>query len=340
MICVHSPLSAGQNPTSFFRHGRLMTPHPETSARYDILKAAVIEAGHELVDAADHGIEPIRAVHGPDYVDFLLTAWSRRDELKGVEDQLLATQFPRSGMEARPRGLQGQLGYYLGDTSTSIRSDTWDAIYGSAQAALTAADRAVSDGRAYALCRPPGHHAYMGYGSGFCYLNNAAIAAQHLREVTGGRVAILDIDVHHGNGTQGIFYRRDDVLTVSVHADTSNYFPFYSGYAAETGASEGNGFNINLPLAHGEGDETWLAAINEALRKIADYGPSALVVSLGLDASENDPIGVLKVTTEGFRRAGTMIGRTNVPVVHVQEGGYICAALQLNLQAYLEGAAL
>ncbi|WKL57615.1 histone deacetylase family protein [Asticcacaulis sp. ZE23SCel15] len=333
MICIHSPASTGQNPHSFFRHGNLRD-HPETSERYRILLAAL--AGHEIIEAHDHGTEPIKAVHSPDYVEFLMTAWGRRQELAGITDQLVATQFPRVGMNARPTGLQGQLGYYLGDTSTSIRDDTWSAIAGSAHAAVDAADYALKAGKAYALCRPPGHHAYAGYGSGFCYLNNAAIAAQRLRDA-GAKVAVLDIDVHHGNGTQGIFYGRDDVLTVSVHAETSAYFPFYSGYANETGTNAGEGFNINLALEHGLGDEPWLAAIAKGLEAISAYGATALVVSLGLDASEHDPIGVLKVTTNGFERAGALIASAALPMAIIQEGGYICDALPHNLAAFLNG---
>lgn len=334
MICIHSPASLGQNPQSFFRHGNLRD-HPETSARYRILLDAL--TGHEIVAARDHGVDSIKAVHDHDYVEFLMTAWGRRGELAGITDQLVATQFPRVGMSARPTGLQGQLGYYLGDTSTSIRDDTWVAIAGSAHAAVDAADYARKTGKAYALCRPPGHHAYSGYGSGFCYLNNAAIAAQRLREAGEG-VAVLDIDVHHGNGTQGIFYGRDDVLTVSVHAETSAYFPFYSGYAQETGTGAGDGFNLNLALDHGLGDDPWLDAIAQGLEAIHAYGATAMVVSLGLDASEHDPIGVLKVTTNGFERAGALIASAGLPMAIIQEGGYICDALPHNLTAFLAGA--
>lgn len=339
MIVFHAEASLLQNPPTFFRHGRLM-PHPETAERYRVLRAAVEGAGHDLRLAGDTGEGPIRAVHNADYVDFLRTAWERRGELKNIGEELLATQFPRVGMDARPVGLQGQLGFYLGDTSTTIRQDTWAAAYGSAQVAVTAADHAaVAGGVTYALCRPPGHHAYAGYGSGFCYFNNAAIAAQRLRERLGGPVALLDIDVHHGNGTQGIFYTRADVLTLSIHADTSNYFPFYCGYADETGAGAGEGYNINVPLPHGSGDDVWLAAIRDGLARIAAFAPVALVVSLGLDASAEDPIGALKVSTDGFRQAGAHIAAAGHRTVLIQEGGYLCEALPRNLTAFLAGMA-
>jgi acetoin utilization deacetylase AcuC-like enzyme len=277
----------------------------------------------------------LRAVHSGAYLDFLADAWQRRAEFDPETDELLTTHFARPHMQRRPEGLVGLLGYYTADTSTPIRAGTWSAVYGSAQAAITAADTAMEHGRAYALCRPPGHHAYAESAGGFCYVNNTAVAAQRLRTSLDERVAILDIDVHHGNGTQGIFYHRSDVLTVSVHADTSNYFPFYSGYADEIGEGAGKGFNLNLPLAHGSGDAVFVAAIQRALERIASFEPRALTVALGLDASEHDPIGALKVTTQGFAAAGQAIGSLRVPIVAVQEGGYLCPALPVNLVAFL-----
>ena len=230
----------------------------------------------------------------------------------------------------------GLVGRYTADTSTPIRAGTWDAIYSSAQVALGAADAALAYGHAYALCRPPGHHAYTDSAGGFCYLNNTAIAAERMRRATGGPVAVLDIDVHHGNGTQGIFYERPDIFTVSVHADPADYFPFYAGYADETGAGEGAGFNHNLLLPHGSGDAPWLSAIAEGLAAIAVHRPASLVVALGLDASEDDPIGVLKVTRMGFAAAAEAIARACIPTAIIQEGGYLCDALPRNLVTFLD----
>jgi acetoin utilization deacetylase AcuC-like enzyme len=223
----------------------------------------------------------------------------------------------------------------MADTSTPIRAGTWDAVYGSAQAAVSAADAVVEHGGAYALCRPPGHHAYADSAGGFCFLNNTAIAAERLLARTGGPVAIIDIDVHHGNGTQGIFYSRGDVLTVSVHADPANYFPFYAGYAGERGEGPGEGANLNLPLAEGSGDGPWLETIAEGLRTVAAFRPAALVVALGFDASEHDPIGAFKVTTEGFAAAARAVAAAHETILLVQEGGYLCEALPRNLAAFL-----
>jgi acetoin utilization deacetylase AcuC-like enzyme len=166
-------------------------------------------------------------------------------------------------------------------------------------------------------------------------VNNTAVAAERLRSLLGGRIAIVDIDVHHGNGTQGIFYRRADVLTISIHADPTNYFPFYCGYADEVGEGDGEGFNLNLPLAHGSGDAELGAALDVALARVRKFDPAGVVVALGLDASEHDPLGVLKITTQGFAAAAAAVGQLGLPTVIVQEGGYVCPALPVNLVAFL-----
>ncbi|MEO1065687.1 MAG: histone deacetylase family protein, partial [Actinomycetota bacterium] len=174
---------------------------------------------------------------------------------------------------------------------------TWDAAYASAQCAIAAADAVdAGDAHAYALCRPPGHHAYPDQAGGFCFLNNSAIAAQRLLE-QGHRPAILDIDVHHGNGTQGIFYARGDVLTVSIHADPADFYPFFWGHAQERGQGDGLGANLNLPLPRSTGDDVYMAALDTALTRIADFGTTALVIALGLDAHEDDPFKGLALTT-------------------------------------------
>ena len=188
----------------------------------------------------------------------------------------------------------------------------------------------------YALCRPPGHHAYRDLAGGFCFLNNSAIAAAHLR-LKHERVAILDVDVHHGNGTQGIFYERPDVLTVSIHADPAFYYPYVWGYAHERGAGAGLGANFNIPLPLKTGDDGYLQALDVAAKRIKAFAPGALVVALGLDASEHDPLAGLAVTTPGFKRIGVALARIGLPTVLVQEGGYLSDILGQNLTAVLAG---
>lgn len=334
MLVVHSSLSVRHDPTEYFRRG-MVIPHPEGVPRYTVLREAAAAAGHDLTEAGDAGLDPILAVHDPGYISFLRDAWGSRAQLGDVGAEILTGHFARPQMHRRPDGLLGQIGFYTADTSTAIRSGTWEAVYGSAQAAVAAAHASLERGEAYALCRPPGHHAYADSAGGFCFLNNTAIAAASLRRVTGGPIAILDIDVHHGNGTQGIFYARADVLTVSIHADPANFFPYFAGYADEVGEGEGEGANRNLLLPPGSGDAAFLAATEEGLSLIERQRPRALVVALGLDASEDDPIGVLKVTTAGFGNAARAIAGVGLPTAIVQEGGYLCEALPRNLVTFL-----
>ncbi|WP_375454067.1 histone deacetylase family protein [uncultured Methylobacterium sp.] len=335
MRIFHHADAVRHDPERYFRRGALVA-HPEQAIRYRVLRDAAAGAGHALIDAPDHGLDPILAVHEPGYIDFLRRAWDRRAEMPGTGDEVLAGIFARPQMRRRPTGLLGLVGFHTADTSTPIRAGTWAAVRGSAQAAVAAADAALAHGHAYALSRPPGHHAYAGSAGGFCFLNNSAVAAERMRRTAGGRIAILDIDVHHGNGTQGIFYERADVLTVSVHADPSDYFPYYAGYPDETGSGAGAGFNANLVLPPGSGDEPWLDAIRAGLSAVLAHRPRGLVVALGLDASEDDPIGALAVTRGGFAAAATAIARAGLPTAIVQEGGYLCEALPHNLVAVLD----
>ena len=227
------------------------------------------------------------------------------------------------------------------DFSCAITERTWASARASAMTALTAAAMSArGEALVYALCRPPGHHAYAQRAGGFCYLNNTALAAQHLRLVH-ERVAILDIDVHHGNGTQSIFYSRPDVLTVSIHATPDQFYPFYWGGAEEQGEGDGQGFNLNLPVPVGSGDGTWLRSLELALTRIQAFAPQALVIALGLDAHEADPLRGGTVTQAGFARMAQQIATLNLPSVIVQEGGYLTEHLPDNLAMFLaayEGA--
>jgi acetoin utilization deacetylase AcuC-like enzyme len=244
----------------------------------------------------------------------------------------------RMTAENYPSSIVGRAGYHLYDMSCPIGEATWPAVLWNSHAAAEAALRVAGGGcrSAYAMCRPPGHHAGPDYAGGFCYLNNAAIAACILRGKF-ARVAILDVDVHHGNGTQDIFYDRADVFVVSLHGDPSRFYPFYWGYAGECGAEDGRGANLNLPLPRGLGDAQYLECLAPALQSIRSSDASALVVSLGLDAYEHDPLGWLKITTEGFRRIASAVAGLGLPTVLVQEGGYFCPDLGRNLAAFLDG---
>lgn len=334
MLIFHSPDAEKHDPKTFFRHGKTV-PHPESAERYRTLRQAVEGTVHEIRQCVDAGLDPIVAVHDAGYINFLAAAWSMAQTEDAQATEIATTQFARTPPLNRPTSLQGLLSYYSSDTSCAIRQGTWEAVYASAQTAISAADALETRNVAYALCRPPGHHAHAIHSSGFCYLNNAAIAVERLAKRV-GRVATLDIDVHHGDGTQDIFYARSDILTVSTHAGTADYFPYFTGYENERGIHGGEGYNLNLPLARGSGDEAFLAAISKGLERISKHGAAALVVSLGLDAAEDDPVGILNVSTGGFRSAAALISSVGLPTLLVQEGGYPCDALGVNLAAFLE----
>ena len=335
MLVFHSPDAVLHDTRDYFRRGIEME-HPESVARYLTLRDMASQAGHRFIEASDHGSSPLRAVHDDGYLSFLRDAWDMGRAIDPDLEEIIPTDFARGILKRRPKGLAGLVSYHSADTSSCIRSGTWAAVYGAAQSALSAADALEEVSVAYALSRPPGHHAGADYSSGFCFLNNAAIAGHYLSE-TRGKIAVLDIDVHHGDGTQALFYQRPDILTVSVHAETSNFFPFFTGDTDETGEGEGVGSNLNLPLPHGSGDDRYLAAIQTGLDRVVEHGAKALVVSLGLDAAESDPMGALSVTTAGFRRAAELISGAGLPTLLVQEGGYPCEALGHNLVSFLSG---
>lgn len=227
------------------------------------------------------------------------------------------------------------------DTACPIARDSWESIYWSANSAVSAAEHLRETGDpAYALCRPPGHHAFSDLAGGFCFVNNSAVAAERLRRVH-ERVAIVDVDLHHGNGTQGIFYRRADVFTLSIHADPDRFYPFFWGHANERGDGPGLGYNLNLPIPRGAGDEVFLPTLEKGLERVAAFAPGALVVALGLDAFEGDPFGGLTVSTPGFAQIAALVGQCcaslDIPAVLIQEGGYLCPELGDNLTSFLSG---
>ncbi len=324
------------DPKTFIFAGN-KRPSPEVPARVDLLKAGAEAAGCAFSAPSDAGIAPIGSIHTPAYLTFLQTIHDRWSQIPGAADEVIPNVHPRDRSDGYPKGPVGQAGYHQLDTACPISAQTWDAAYWSAQTALSAAD-AVSGGArsAYALCRPPGHHAYADQAGGFCFLNNSAIAAQRLLE-TGHKPVILDVDVHHGNGTQGVFYDRGDVLTVSIHAETSGFYPFFWGYAEETGQGAGERANLNLPLDMGSDTDAFLSALDQAFAAIERFGADVIVVALGLDAHESDPFQALKVTTEGFSRIATAIAAQGHPVLCVQEGGYVSDALGDNLTSFLSG---
>jgi acetoin utilization deacetylase AcuC-like enzyme len=311
-----------------------------------VLLDAVTAAGATVVDAQVYDDAPLHAVHDQALVDHLRAIadqWSQGPYAQLVgQDRVVPYVFPTAGMldglpAHEPVATHARAGLYCYDTMTLVGPGTWQAARAAVDVALTAADR-VADGAAsaYALVRPPGHHATRRGFGGSCYLNNAAVAAQRLRDRGAGRVAIVDIDAHHGNGTQAIFYDRADVFYGSVHVDPgAGWFPHFVGFADELGRDAGAGSTDNIPLAPGTGDEGWLAALDELLARLAPFRPDALVVSLGVDAAGVDPESPLEVSTDGFRGAGKRLAALGRPTVLVHEGGYELARLGVDTVAVL-----
>ena len=336
MKIVYSDKHAQHDPQTFIVRGvkQRSAEQPERATR--LLQAAT-GAGHEVIAPKTFGSGPAALVHTPDYIDFLQVAAREWAKLPDASAEVVPNVHPARQPATYPKALAGRAGWHQADMACPIGLGTWDAALAATEVATTAADLVLGGVRAaYALCRPPGHHAFADMAGGFCFLNNTAIAAQHLR-ATHARVAVFDVDVHHGNGTQGIFYDRADVLTVSIHADPANYYPYFWGHAHEAGASEGDGFNLNLPLPLGSADAPWLAAGDKALARITQFAPSALVVALGLDASESDPLQGLKVTAAGFHAMAGKIAQLGLPTVLIQEGGYLSDDLGHNLVQFLAG---
>lgn len=324
-------------PPHFLVNG-VFEANPERPERVDLLLAGAKAAGCTLERPKDCGLSPILSVHEERYVKFLETAHERWRRIKGASQAVIPNIHPVSRANNYPASLVAQAGWHMMDASAPVAADTFESARWSAASAVAAAE-AVLDGAgaAYALARPPGHHARQDAAAGFCYFNNSAIAAVRLRRKY-EKIAILDVDLHHGNGTQDIFYERNDVLTVSIHADPNRFYPFFWGAEKECGAGAGAGYNINFPLPRGADDETFLAGLDRALAKIDAYNPDAMVIALGLDAFEGDPFGGLSVTTAGFGRIGAAIAAAGArPTVIVQEGGYLCDALGDNLASFLDG---
>ncbi len=335
-----------QPPFEVFDGGKRV-PYLENIDRMDRIRTALEKTDWaELTLPADFGLDPILAVHDRDYIAFLASCW---DEWLALDPTVAASPEQHAFLPATfalrrspshvPSQLLGKAGYYIMDLSACIVAGTYEAVLSSANCALSAAEFISSSTvnrppSAFALCRPPGHHAGRDYAAGYCFVNNSSVAANRLSSK--GRVAVLDIDYHAGNGTQDIFYERNDVLTISIHGDPDFEYPHFIGYAEETGVGAGLGFHRNFPLARGTDDKGYLSALDEALNLIRDFAPNYLVVPTGMDTFEDDPLGTFKVTRAGFAEIGKRIATLHLPTVVVMEGGYANAALGENIVTLLE----
>jgi acetoin utilization deacetylase AcuC-like enzyme len=318
--------------------GQLL-PCFEAPERAEIVLAAI--RGGDLGDVVDptlHGRGPLTAVHDPALVDFLERAWDEWSAVHGDTDALPLCWPTRGLRHLAPDAIDGKLSYFSFDAGTPITAGTWDAVTAAADVALTGADLVLGgDHAAFALCRPPGHHASRDVYGGYCFLNNAAVAAQALRDGGAQRVGVLDIDYHHGNGTQAIFEARADVVFVSLHADPRVEFPYFLGHADEVGVGAGEGATRNLPMPWGTGFDRWSEALDEACRWLEEHQVDVLVVSLGLDTFDGDPISRFRLQTTDFPSVGACIARVGRPTLFVLEGGYATDALGANALGVLAG---
>ena len=346
MRVVYSPLHLGHDIVTETYMGRPI-PANEVAERAERIRGALeADGGFELVAPAEHGDDPIVAVHDPGLVRFLAEAWPQM-RAEGIAHQALVPEAfgvrgLTEGMTApgEPRhAISGRAGYWALDTSTPIVAGTYRAARAAVDVALTATDLVLGGApAAYGLCRPPGHHAARSMYGGYCFFNNAAIAAAAVVRATGEPVAILDLDYHHGNGTQQIFWRRSDVLYVSIHADPDRAYPFYLGRADETGEGPGAGANLNLPMPAGTTNEMYLDALDRALGAVGATPGSVVVVSLGFDTYGHDPIGDFALTTDVYHEVGRRVAALGRRTVILQEGGYHRPSLGENARAWLRGA--
>lgn len=338
MITVYTPEHRLRNARTELHGGELVAPFecPER-AQYVLDRVLATHLG-DVIAPRSFGIEPVTRVHDSRYVEFLASAWTLW-VADGKHGEAIPDCWPARRMTQRePDSIVGKLGYYAMAGETSINEGSWEAARAAADVALTGADL-LRDGApaAFALCRPPGHHAARDLYGGYCFLNNAAIAAQRMRDKGATRVAILDVDFHHGNGTQDIFYERPDVLFASLHGDPRSEFPYFSGYADETGAGAGSGCNVNFPLPAGTRYAQWRAALEIALARIRAFRADALVVSLGVDTFSGDPISSFRLESPDFSAYGRLLAGCRLPTLFVLEGGYAVADIGINVVNVLSG---
>jgi acetoin utilization deacetylase AcuC-like enzyme len=347
MKVVYDPAHVLHDPTTEVQHGIPM-PIYEVPARVESIRSALLaDDEFSFTVPAEHGLGPVTAVHHEGLVSFLAEAWSLWRSHGGGGGAMPPQYLPdtvlhpalREGMgpAPEPSAAMGRIGYWCWETMTPLVVGSYQAARGAVDVALTAADLVLAgDSAAYALARPPGHHCPRSAFGGYGLLNYSAAATAYLAERV-GRVAVLDVDYHHGNGTQQIFYGRDDVLYVSMHADPSRAFPYFIGWADERGAGTGEGFTLNLPLPAGCTNTGYLTALEIALKRIAEHGAAALVVSLGLDTYGQDPIADFALSTDVYHEVGRRVADLGLPTLVLQEGGYFVPKLGENARTWLRG---
>lgn len=344
MKIISSPVQLKHNPRQTMLRGKMVAA-VERPERLGLLVNSLCEDGHQDVRTDAHPLDPVLRVHDRGYIDFLREAHAEWHGLPDASDDVMPNthHYRNAAVAGQPAGrppansITGRAGWYVSDLNCGIGEGTWAAVEASAQSAIHAAKAVIAGERAaFAACRPPGHHAYSDQAAGFCYVNNSAVVADMLA-ATFGKVAIIDIDTHHGDGTQSIFYARNDVFTGSVHTDPSGYYPFFVGYADERGAGPGEGHNMNVPLAPGSNDNDFVVACGTLAKAALERRCGAIVLAAGWDAHEKDPLSLLRVSDDGFARAGEIFGAMRLPTVIVQEGGYSLDVIARAPKRFLAG---
>ncbi len=336
---IYSSKHKLRNSKSELCGGEFVTPF-ETPQRVEyVLKEFNNRNIGKVVKPIDFGMGPLLKVHDSRYLDFIQSCHTEWQQA-GNSGEAIAWCWPSrdTGSSFSPKDINAKLGYYSLSSDTSISYGTWEAALDSANVALTGTKLLIdNNSSAFSMCRPPGHHATRDMFGGYCFINNAAVAAQYLIDSGVSKVAVLDVDFHHCNGTQSIFYNRDDVMVCSVHGDPYSAFPYFSGYVNETGAGYGKGFNFNYPLPPNTGYSVWKRALCSALEVINNYGPDKLIVSLGSDTFKDDPISFFKLDSEDFFDYGYEISKLDVPTLFVMEGGYAVNDIGVNIVNVLQG---
>ncbi len=322
-------------PQTYFSRGQMRNPQ-EVPQRAERLLQGAKALGLNIRTPADDGTRALLAVHDIAYLRFLESAYRRwHAQPEDWGEEVMSNIFVRENNALR--GILAEAGRYLADGSCPVGEFTWSASYWSAQAAVAGAQAVLGGARqAYSLCRPPGHHARRDGAGGFCYLNNSAIAARVLRDRY-ARVVVLDTDMHHGQGIQEIFYDAPDVFYISIHGDTTNFYPAVTGFENERGAGAGMGYNLNLPMPHGSPESVFFDRLDTALRAIRIFEPDALVLALGFDIYQDDPQAKVAVSADGFSRLGQQVAGLGLPTLIVQEGGYHIDTLDSNLGKFFNG---
>lgn len=327
-----------RNPALELHNGQWVTPF-ESPQRVDYILAALRDRNlADLAEPTKYDLAVTKKVHDAGYLEFLPSIWSRWQEKHGGDPVPNIWPARRMRGDFTPTAMEAQLGYYALAADSAITEGTWQAASAAKDLAMSATEWVMAGhSSAFALCRPPGHHAARDQFGGYCFLNNAAIAAQYALDLGAKRVAILDVDFHHGNGTQDIFYERDDVLTLSLHGDPKEAFPYFLGHADEVGRAAGVGFNHNYPMPSGTSYQAWSQALEQAFSRIRQCECDFLVVALGVDTFENDPISFFKLASDDFLDYGRKLGQLGLPTVFTMEGGYAVEEIGINTVNVLEG---